>query len=190
MGTQRALIASAGSTGTGWRTHLRPGWPVAAAGGSTRFVVRTLNSRFPSQIHDPSTFVVAAVHFDSFHSIHGLLPRVLSPSALPSLLNLTARSSAHMLLQRRAVPVHHVAKACSCTASSEMHPQTASTCCFHADCSLMQAEMPPPPLPSSPGTSQSRRGPHCRSISCKSAAGGEEDAQGTGDPMLLRGLAS
>lgn len=59
-------------------------------------MVRTLNSRFPYQIHDPSIFVVAAVHFDSFHSIHGLLPRVLSPSALPSLLNLTARSSAHM----------------------------------------------------------------------------------------------
>lgn len=73
-----------------------PGMACSCSRGSTRFVVRTLNSRFPSQIHDPSIVVVAAAHFDSFHSIHGLLPRVLSPSALPSLLNLTARSSAHM----------------------------------------------------------------------------------------------
>jgi hypothetical protein len=44
---------------------------------------------------------------------------------------------------------------------------------------------PRPPL----GMSQSRRGLRSRSI-LQSAAGGEEDVQGTGDPMLLRGLVS
>lgn len=98
------------------------------------------------------SFVVAAVHFDSFHSSQRAMASSLSSLGFPHPFRPPV-TAPQLTCSWSDVPLLSTTSrrpAAAPTASSEMHPQTVSTCCFHVDCPLMPAEMSPPPFPPSP----------------------------------------